>query len=128
MSSEDVYAHAVLVRVSMALVAVLVLAWLAVLLRDYEVGRDGLVERDPEQVESARLLDPNRSWELSLAGVYLLGGDSRRAAAEAERLVAAEPENAAAWSLLRAATRETEPARSAQAAAELRNLNPLGQG
>ena len=112
----------------MALVAVLVLAWLVVLLRNYEVGRDGLVNRDPEQIESARLLDPNRSWKLTLASVYLLGGDSARAAAEAERLVASEPENAVAWSLLRAATRETEPARSAQAAAELRKLNPLGQG
>jgi predicted Zn-dependent protease len=128
MSTEDVYAHAVLVRVSMALVAVLVLAWLAVLLRDYEVGRDGLVERDPEQVESARLLDPNRDLDLTLASVYLLNGESRRAAAEAERLVAAEPDNAVAWSLLRAATREDEPRRSAQAATELRKLNPLGPG
>ena len=60
----------------MALIAVLVLAWLVVLLRNYEVGRDGLVNRDPEQVESARLLDPNRNWELTLASVYLLSGDS----------------------------------------------------
>jgi predicted Zn-dependent protease len=113
-------------RVSIALLAVLVIAWLAVLLRNYEVGRDGLVNRDPEQVESARLLDPNRNWELTLASVHLLNGDSRRAAAEGERLVAAEPDNAVAWSLLRAATRESEPRRSAEAAAELRKLNPLG--
>jgi hypothetical protein len=112
----------------MALFAVLVIAWLAVLLRNNEVGRDGLIARDPEQVDSARLLDPNRYWDLTIASVYLLNGDSRRAAAEGERLVAAEPENAVAWALLRAATREDEPQRSAEAAAQLRKLNPLAPG
>jgi hypothetical protein len=126
MPTVDVYAAGVLARVSMAAAAVLVVAWLAVLLRNYDVGREGLVERDPEQVDSARLLDPNRYWDLTLASVYLLNGDSRRAAAEGERLVTAEPDNAVAWSLLRAATREDDPRRSAAANAELKRLNPLG--
>ena len=110
----------------MALVAVLVVAWLGILLRNYELGREGLTERDPDKVESAKLLDPNRYWDLTLASVYLLIDDRRRATAEGERLVAAEPDNAYGWALLRAATRDDDPRRSAQASAQLRRLNPLG--
>ena len=54
------------------------------------------------------------------------GADFERAAAEAEDLVRAEPDNAVAWALLRGATSQTDPERSAEAAAELKRLNPRG--
>ncbi len=47
-----------------------------------------------------------------------------RAAAEAEQLIRAEPENVVAWSVLREATRQTDPKRASEATAALRRLNP----
>ena len=105
--------------------AVLVIAWTAVLLRDLEVGRDGLAARDPERLESARLLDPSVYWDQVRAGVLLLDGDADAAAVQAEEVIRAEPDNFAAWSLLRQATRRSDPRRSAQAGRALRRLNPL---
>jgi predicted Zn-dependent protease len=114
----------VFTRVVLALVAVLVLAWVGVLARNHEVGRDAVDERDAEALDSARLLDPNRYWDQVLPGVLLLNGEPRRAAAAAERLIRAEPENVVAWSLLREAASQTDPDRAAEATAELRRLNP----
>lgn len=105
--------------------AVLVIAWTAVLLRDLEVGRDGVSARDPERLESARLLDPSLYWDQIRAGVLLINGDADAAAAQAEAVIRAEPDNFAAWSLLRVATRRSDPHRSAQAERALRRLNPL---
>jgi cytochrome c-type biogenesis protein CcmH/NrfG len=109
----------------LALVAVLVLAWVGVLLRNHEVGEAAVSDRDTGALEGARLLDPNRYWDQVLAGVYLIEHQPRRAAAEAEQLVRAEPDNVVAWSLLREATRGTDPERFDQATAALRRLNPL---
>jgi hypothetical protein len=113
-------------RIVLAVTALLVLAWVGVLLRDHVVGRDGIEARDPEQIDSAKLLDPNRYWDQARASAYLLNGDFARGAADAEALVRAEPENAVAWALLRGATSQTDPERSAEAAAELKRLNPHG--
>jgi predicted Zn-dependent protease len=112
-------------RVVLALVAILVLAWVGVLLRNHEVGRNAVPDRDTQALESARLLDPNRYWEQVLAGLYLIEGEPRLAVAEAEQLIRAEPDNVVAWSVLREASRRTDPKRSAQATAALRRLNPL---
>jgi hypothetical protein len=105
--------------------AVLVIAWVGVLLRDLEVGQDAAASRDPGRLEGARVLDPSLYWDQVRAGVLLINGDAAAAAAAAEQLVRAEPDNAVAWSVLRAATRRTDPARSAEATRELRRLNPL---
>ena len=105
--------------------ALVVIAWTAVLLRDLEAGRDAARARDAAGLEDARTLDPSRYWDQVRAGVLLVNGDPRAAAAAAERLVRAEPANAVAWSVLRGATRGTDPKRSAEATAELRRLNPL---
>lgn len=121
----SVYAPGVAARVLLALTAVLVLAWTAVLLRNFEVGRAATIRGDLERLDSAELLDPSAQWDQVKASVYLLNGDSRRAALEAEALVRDEPQNIVAWSVLREATRRDDPSRSASAAAELRRLNPL---
>lgn len=124
MSAARLGSLLVFTRVVLALVAVLVLAWVGVLVRNHEVGRNAVDERDAKELESARLLDPNRYWDQVLAGVLLLNGEPRRAAAEAEQLIRAEPENVVAWSLLREAARQTDPDRAAEATGELRRLNP----
>lgn len=134
-----VYAPFVAARMPLALISVLVIAWAGVLLRNHELGDDAALraffapppseverERDLERLEDAELLDPSSYWKLAHASHHLLSGDPRRAALEAESLVRDEPENASAWGLLERATRRTDPRRAAQAAAELRRLNPLG--
>jgi predicted Zn-dependent protease len=112
-------------RWALAGLAVLVIAWTAVLLRDLEVGRDAAGARDPARLEGARTLDPSRYWDQVRAGLLLVNGHPRAAAFAAERLVRSEPANPVAWSVLRAATLRTDPERSAEATAALRRLNPL---
>jgi hypothetical protein len=109
------------------------------LLRDYRVGHDAATrsffapglsradrDRDRERLADATLLDPSSYWSLAHASNLQLAGDRRGAAREAESLVRDEPENATAWALLRVATSGSDPARAAEAAARLRELNPLG--
>jgi hypothetical protein len=112
-------------RFVLAALALLVIAWTAVLLRDLEVGRDALDARDAGRLESARFLDPSVYWDQIRAGILLLNGDPAAAAAQAEEVIRTEPDNFAAWSLLRLATRRSDPRRSAQATLALRRLNPL---
>jgi hypothetical protein len=126
-------------RVLLALCAVLVLVWVGVLFRDYETGREAAIRsffqpqlseaargRDLQLLEDAQLLDPSAYWELAQTNLYLAAGQDRRAAKAAESLVGDEPENIFAWSALRQATRDADPRRSAEAAAEIERLNPLG--
>lgn len=127
------------VRISLAVLALVVLAWTGVLLRDLYVGRDaaarsfqtggpsaGQRERDRERLAEADLLDPSPRWELAHASSLLLSGDVEAAAREAAATARDEPENTVAWLLLREATKESDPARSAVANARLRELNPQG--
>jgi predicted Zn-dependent protease len=126
-------------RALLALTAVLVLAWTAVLLRNYELGKDAAVRaffgprlsqaernRDLQRLDDAQLLDPNGYWRIARANYQILDGDTSSAARAAERLVRDEPQNIFAWSTLLQATRRSNPDRAAQAAAEIRRLNPLG--
>lgn len=128
-------------RVALALIALLVIAWSAVLLRDYRTGsepagRSLLVEDvsaaqradDRRRLDDAQLLDPSSYWALALAANLIRAGKSEAAARAAERLVRDEPESTNAWKALRAATQEIDPRRSAQAQARLRELDPQGAG
>jgi hypothetical protein len=125
-------------RGALVLVAVLSLAWLGVLYRDRRVGQDaadvifyqpGLGpaewERQMERISDARLLDPDRHWELTRARYFLLRDMPRRALRSADRLVSEEPDNLDAWIVVYKASRSVDRRRSARAAAEIRRLNPL---
>jgi hypothetical protein len=125
-------------RVVLALLAILVLGWAGVLLRDLELGQEATFrayfgpsaspaqrDRDLGRLEDAVLLDPSSKWDLARASYYLISGDRRRAAGVAEALVRDEPSNLLAWTILNRAT-QSDRARSASAAAEIRRLNPLG--
>lgn len=127
------------VRIALVLLAVVVIGWIAVLLRDFEIGHEAANrsffaprlsqpqrEKDRQALADASFLNPSRYWAVAHAGNLFLAGDAPSAAREAEALVRAEPANTAAWSVLRAATQESDPARSAEAAARLRALNPYG--
>ena len=125
-------------RLLLAAGAILVLAWVGVLVRDHYVGESAartllydtdLSERDfqrhMDQLQDARFLNPSSAPELARIEYYLFRGRPRAATRVAESLVRVEPENADGWRLLWRATREVDPARAKQAAAELRRLNPL---
>jgi hypothetical protein len=128
----------VAVRVLLALTAVLVIGWVGVLLRNYEIGKDAAVRgffapqksqagraRDLERLHAAQLLDPNGYWKVARANYQLATGDLSGARAAAERLVHTEPENIFAWGTLLRATERSDPARAREAAAAIRRLNPL---
>jgi hypothetical protein len=125
----------------LAVIAVVVLGWAGVLLRDVRLGEEAVfrayfgpsenpVERDRDlrRLEDAALLDPSSEWDLARATYYLNIGDRRRAAAVAQELVRREPRNIVAWTALNRATRGTDQARSARAAEAVERLNPLGSG
>lgn len=126
-------------RAALAVLAVLVLGWTGILLRDFEVGHSlvtfhklhlSKAERaqDVDRLRDAQLLDPDSNWRLARAGYYLISGGSKRAAARiAEDVVRDEPENVAAWRVLQAATRDSDRARAARASAEIKRLDPLGR-
>lgn len=130
----------VLPRVLLAVCAALVLAWVGVLLRDHYVGdsaanallfqpgmSDGEIRHNLDQLQDSGFLNPSSTADLARAQYLLFHGQPRAAARVAEELVRSEPRNADAWQLLLSATRDTDPARSQEAAAELKQLNPLAK-
>jgi predicted Zn-dependent protease len=127
-------------RAVLALAAICAVAWLGLSFRN-----DRLVESaeevsanpapPPGEVDHA-LADLDRAETLSFdrgtiaglrAALHVREGRLDRAAAVAEALVREEPENADGWALLAAFARETDPARSAEARAKLRELDPVGE-
>jgi cytochrome c-type biogenesis protein CcmH/NrfG len=128
----------VLLRAAVALVAVLVLGWLGVLYRDERVARTASdkifyenplppaeYERQINRLRDARLLDPDRSWQLVQVRYMLLYGQPRRAIEAAERFVRSEPDNLEGWVLLFNAARQLDSPTAREAAARIRRLNPL---
>lgn len=126
-------------RVALALLAFLVLGWAGVLLRDVELGKDAAFrayfgpsarpvqrDRDLRRLDDAQLLDPSSRWDLARASYYLNTGDRLRAASLAGTVVRDEPSDLLAWTVVSRATRQSDRARAAEAAAQIRRLNPLG--
>ena len=127
-------------RAAVVLVAVLAAGWLAV---SYDNARDlrhaqvvganadptpAEIESALDDVRSAGTLDPSRgtealSYEVSLERV---AGRRDVALERLEELVRREPDTAEAWFLIAELTRESDPARSAEALARLHRLDPLG--
>lgn len=125
-------------RLLIGLLAILVLAWVGVLLRDHRASEaaspllfetkltEREFDRNLEKLEDAELLNPDSSLQLARA-TYLLVRERRAEAADAaEDLVATEPDNLAAWGVLLDATRGSEPRRAERAEAAIRRLNPRG--
>jgi hypothetical protein len=125
-------------RLLLAACAILVLAWVGVLVRDHYVGEsaaqvllykqnlsDREFERHIQRMADSRFLNPSSSADLARGTYYLVRGEPRAAARVAEALVRSEPENVDGWQLLWSATRDNDPARSREAAAQVKRLNPL---
>ena len=127
-------------RVVLVAVSLPVLLWLALSWSNARIVTDNekLVERQKitaaeadnaqRELDDAERLNPSRSDVLALRfGVEARAGRLDRARAALEEMVREEPEHAEVWLLLASLTRESDPERSAQARARLRELDPRGQ-
>jgi hypothetical protein len=127
---------ALAVRIALAIVAVLLMAWSVVLFRDERIGREaeGRVLHEPRmsqsewarslaQLRQAELLNPGTEWDTLRAAALVLR-DKRAALRVADSVVSREPENLNAWIVVLNATRGRDARRSAQAVAQIRHLSP----
>ena len=123
-------------RVAVAVVAVVVLAWLAVMERDARLEARGVAlagsaqratdyDRAHDAFRAASFLNPDTTPEVGRALLYKAQRDQRRAVATIEAVLAHEPDNLAAWGVLYAFTREPDPAAARRALDERRRLDPL---
>jgi hypothetical protein len=125
-------------RLVLLTVSVLMLAWLAVLMRDHRIV-DGVsprligdptvskaeFERDVRRLEDARLLNPDPTWQLN-RGLALVARSPRRAARDLETLLEREPDNVAALRVLHEAARRFDRRRAARIRAQIDRVDPLG--
>jgi hypothetical protein len=127
----------VLQRGALVVVALLVLGWLGVLYRDRRVGQDAAdaifyqpelpraeFERQLDRLREARLMDPDRYWDLTRARYLLLRDRPRRALHAAEEIVGEEPDNLEAWLVVYQAAELVDSSRSGDAIDRIRELNP----
>jgi hypothetical protein len=123
-------------RAVVALVAVIVLAWLLVLERDAHLQARGIaVARPPHAPEAlaraesdfrgARLLNPDSAPDVGRAVVLAASGRPPQAIALLERVVDREPANLSAWNVLAQLTAVSDPATARRADAALVRLDPI---
>jgi hypothetical protein len=123
-------------RLGLVVLAIVLIGWSSVLARDQVIGHDAVdrIVADPDMsgrawagamddLRRAELLDPGSDWSLVRAN-YLLLRDENEALRVAERIVRREPDNVGAWEIVRRVTLRTDPRRAAEAAREIRRLNP----
>jgi hypothetical protein len=129
-----------LARATLAIVAILLTVWFAVLARNEAVGTEASqrVIREPhlstaewqrlvDRIGSADLLDPSTDWSLVQAQ-YLLLRDPRAALRVADSVLEKEPDNLNAWWVILRGARGIAPERRREAIAQLRRLNPPRTG
>jgi hypothetical protein len=122
-------------RIAVAAVAVLVLAWLAVMERDWRLQEDGAAALQPgstpaqlaraeDDLKASRLLNPDPAPDMNLALLASARRQPERALAGIEDVVRREPDNLSAWAILAVLSRDDAAAR-ARAFAARRRLDPL---
>jgi hypothetical protein len=123
-------------RLVVCTVAVLVLAWLAVMERDarlqargIEAARDlrapGSFARAESDLRGARLLNPDSTPEFARAVLYQAAGRPEQASTLVEEILRREPENLTAWGLLLTIERERDPDAVRRAVTAQRRLDPV---
>ncbi|HEY2636630.1 MAG TPA: hypothetical protein VGI54_04520 [Solirubrobacteraceae bacterium] len=126
-----------IVRAALALVAVLVVAWLGIMLRDARLAAAGeaatagrptaaVAARADRDLRHARLLNPDTDPLLYRVLLAQERGDLHGALRLALDVAHREPENFRAWSGVASAAERLDPRLVAKAEAAMDRLNPLG--
>jgi hypothetical protein len=126
-----------LARAALIAVAVVVIAWLAVMERDLRLqaratgdSRPGAtpaaLSKAAADLRRARFLNPDTEPQIALAVVESSLGRRAQAIARIEDVVHAEPDNLLAWELLAVYARGSDPAAVRRALEARRRLDPLG--
>ena len=100
-----------LARIAVAVIAVGVIGWLAVMERDARLYERGIaaggsldnpktIARAESDLEDARLLTPDRTPDVGRALILWITGRAAHARAVLEDVVASEPDNLSAWTAL----------------------------
>jgi predicted Zn-dependent protease len=116
-------------RVAVATVAVVVVAWLAVMERDHRLftrgnGAPTLTSAESD-LRAARFLNPDSGPDLILAIRLRRAGRWHDAVATVDRVLRREPENLYAWNTLGSVAQGHDPAAVQRARAAARRLDPL---
>jgi hypothetical protein len=125
-------------RILLAAVAVVVLAWLGIALRDailLQHGGDVLFRTPPpsqaefdkayKQMEDSDFLNPDQTGKIDRARFLLLHDDPGGALRLANQVVEDEPDNLAGWSVVYLAGQEVDQARAQQAVVAITRLDPV---
>jgi predicted Zn-dependent protease len=122
----------VIARVLVGVLAVVVIAWFAVLevdQRNQSVGLDqaahGKVASGLRHLERAQKLNPDPQLELLTAFVRYGGGAPGRAQRDIEAILRREPDNILGWQYLARVARGRDPQAEFRAQAAIRRLDPL---
>jgi hypothetical protein len=126
-----------LVRAALVAISVVALGWLAVLLRDYEVGQAASnrlgnalklspaeFDREMQRLRDAELLNPESKWELRRGRSWLARNRPRQASRVVEGLLRREPDNLEALFVL-LISRRIYHGPTEQTLREIRRRDPL---
>jgi hypothetical protein len=125
------------VRPLVAVIAVLVIGWLAVMERDQRLydravaaggslDDPGTIARAESDMRGARLLNPDRQPDIGRAVILVTTGRQPEARRVVEDVVRAEPDSLSAWDALGFVNRGRDPALRRRVDAAIRRLDPLG--
>lgn len=127
-----------IVRLAVAVAAVIAIAWLAVLLRDHQLETSASNEllgkpapsaaafaREMARVRDSGLLDPGSDADLVRAKALISRNRTREAGRVAEDIVRREPDNLEAWYTL-LFTRQIDHRPTADVLRAIRRIDPLG--
>jgi predicted Zn-dependent protease len=119
-------------RLAVAIAAVLVLGWLAVMEYDTRRQARGVTaaqardfDRADRDFRAARALNPDTTPDVNRAFLLQAAGRRDQAVALLEDVLRREPDNLNAWGVLFQFTRDQDPATADRARAARRRLDPL---
>lgn len=119
-------------RMAIALVAVVVVAWLVIMERNTRLEANSLNAAGHHQIakalhdlHGARLLNPDTTPTLRRGLLYFTQGNAAATRAALDSVVSKEPDNLQAWSGLLAISRQGDPAGTRRALAVIKRLDPL---
>ena len=117
---------------ALVVVAVIVIAWLAVMERNtrlqsasFAAAKKGHVARAVSDLRRSRFLNPDTTPDLSRALLYYGQGKRAQASDLLQQVLRSEPRNLPAWGELLVVSRGHDPAQTGRALAAIKRLDPL---